>query len=103
LDAFQEEERRIAPLLQTNINDKVFQSMRSGRTTPYNSMDPVVIMNPFDDENEEVYKLRDQESSLMETSGQTTLINQPPTVTSNPSYGIYSNLKVAFMSKPDPK
>eukprot|EP00349_Pseudokeronopsis_sp_Brazil_P010958 CAMPEP_0202978098 /NCGR_PEP_ID=MMETSP1396-20130829/84641_1 /ASSEMBLY_ACC=CAM_ASM_000872 /TAXON_ID= /ORGANISM="Pseudokeronopsis sp., Strain Brazil" /LENGTH=314 /DNA_ID=CAMNT_0049716967 /DNA_START=630 /DNA_END=1574 /DNA_ORIENTATION=- len=52
LDALQEEESRIAPLLQTKIDERAFLSQRSALTSNFNSQEPVVIMNPFDYETE---------------------------------------------------
>ena len=43
------EERRIAPLLTTVIDDRILNSIKSGKTnTTFNSSDPIVIMNPCD-------------------------------------------------------
>lgn len=43
------EDRRLAPLLTTVLNDKVFNSYGSSKSSSqFNSTDPVVIVNPFE-------------------------------------------------------
>jgi hypothetical protein len=44
----EQEQRRIAPLLNTYLTYKVLNSIKSGKSnSSFNSNDPVVIINPF--------------------------------------------------------
>ena len=48
------EERRIAPLLTTVLNDKVLyhSGPSSCRSSQFNSTDPVMIVNPFENKDD---------------------------------------------------